>query len=41
MEKLVKTLKINKLFGLTRKIEINEKTHQNAENEQTFDLREK
>ena len=37
MEKLVKTLKINKL-DLTGKIEIEGKACQNAENKQTFGL---
>ena len=41
VEKLVKTLKINKTFDLTTKIEINEKTRQIAENKQTFDLKAK
>ena len=38
MKKLVKTLKINKTFGLTGKIEIDEKTCQNVENKQSFGL---
>ena len=33
-----KTLKINKLLDLKGKIEINEKTRQNAEDKQTFGL---
>ena len=37
----MKTLKINKLFDLSEKIEIEGKTRQNAENKQTFVLTEK
>ena len=41
MKKLVETCKNNQTFGLTRltaKVEIEEKTRQSTENNQTFDL---